>query len=121
MSRKARRHARRGGSSLLPAGPRWTRFSRALRGVARSSARTARRRRNELLITSLYALAGALCLALAALLLTNGLAPAATSADGLSAPPDIRATVIGAVSLGGGGILLLGLAARSFRRWRLPP
>ncbi|MDQ2809994.1 MAG: hypothetical protein M3Z04_24215 [Chloroflexota bacterium] len=119
MNRKARRRRRHRG--LLPRGSRWAALTRGLRRQARSGLRTARGRRNELAITALYALAGALCLALAALLLVGpgpatALSPnladhAATPATGL------RAALIGVVLVGGLGVILLGVALARLRAW----
>jgi hypothetical protein len=113
MSRRSRR------KGLLPAGPRWTLLARGVRRQARAGMRTARKRRNELAITLLYAIAGALCLALAALLVAPSPTPAVEAATRLpeSAPPLFRATVIGAVVLVCIGVVLFGLAANSLRLW----
>ena len=119
MNRKARRRHRHRG--LLPSGSRWAALTRSLRRQARSGLRTARGRRNELAITALYALAGALCLALAALLLvgpgsTATLPPNLT--DHATAPATgLRATLIGVVLLGGLGAILLGVALARWRAW----
>ncbi len=120
MNRKARRRRRHAG--LLPRGSRWAALTRGLRRQARSGLRTARGRRNELVITALYALAGALCLALAALLLVGpgpaavGLSP--TLADQAVAPArDLRAVLIGVVLVGGLGVILLGVALARLRTW----
>ncbi len=117
MSRRTRRRSRRKG--LLPAGPRWSLLARGVRRRARAGVRTARKRRNELAITLLYAVAGALCLALAALLVAPFPTPAVEAATRLpaAAPPVFRATVVGAVVLAGAGVLLFGLAANSLRLW----
>jgi hypothetical protein len=103
----------------LPAGPRWSLLARGVRRQARAGVRTARKRRNELAITLLYAVAGALCLALAALLVAPFPTPAVEAATRLpaAAPPVVRATVVGAVVLAGAGVLLFGLAANSLRLW----
>ena len=116
MSRRTRRSRRK---RLLPAGPRWTLLARGVRRQARAGVRTARKRRNELAITLLYALAGALCLALAALLVAPSPTPAVEAATRLpeTAPPVFRATVIGAVVLAGIGVVLFGLALNSLRLW----
>jgi F0F1-type ATP synthase membrane subunit c/vacuolar-type H+-ATPase subunit K len=120
VSRRSRRSRRKG---LLPAGPRWSLLARGVRRQARAGVRTARKRRNELAITLLYAIAGALCLALAALLVAPASIEAPTPAVEAAtrvpeaAPPVFRATVIGALVLAGAGVLLLGLAANSLRLW----
>jgi len=121
-SRKARRRARQRGSSsrgLLSPGPRWAALSRGIRRQALRSARAAGQRRNELAITALYAIAGALCLALAALLLTAEVAPPLQGQARLPAAPGhaLRGTLIGAVVLGAIGVVLLGLAFNTLRRW----
>jgi hypothetical protein len=117
VSRRSRRRSRRQG--LLPAGPRWSLLARGVRRQARAGVRTAHKRRNELAITLLYALAGALCLALAALLVAPSPIPAVEAATRLpeSAPPVFHATVIGAVVLAGAGVFLFALAANSLRLW----
>lgn len=116
MSRRSRRSRRKG---LLPVGPRWSLLARGVRRQARAGVRTARKRRNELAITVLYAIAGSLCLALAALLVVPSPTPAVQAATRLpeSAPPAFRATVIGAVVLACAGVFLFGLAANSLRLW----
>ncbi len=119
MNRKARRRRRHAG--LLPRGSRWAALTRGLRRQARSGLRTARGRRNELAITLLYAVAGALCLALAALLLV-GPGPAATLGPAIAgravAPAtSLRAELIGVVLLGGLGVILLGVALARLRAW----
>lgn len=119
MNRKARRRRRH--RRLLPSGSRWAALTRGLRRQARSGLRTARGRRNELAITALYALAGALCLALAALLLV-GPGPAAALAPNLTdhattPATGLRAALIGVVLLGGLGVILLGVALARLRAW----
>jgi hypothetical protein len=116
VSRKARRRARRGrpgASALFGAGPRWTALGRGLRRGARG----ARGRGNEITTTLLYAVAGALCLALAALLLTGAATPGAATDARLpsGSGAGLRADLIGAVVLGAAGVALLGLAARRLR------
>jgi F0F1-type ATP synthase membrane subunit c/vacuolar-type H+-ATPase subunit K len=120
VSRSRRRTRRKG---LLPAGPRWTLLARGVRRQTRAGVRTARKRRNELAITLLYAVAGALCLALAALLIApaslEAPTPAVEAATRLpeAAPPVFRATVVGAVVLAAIGVVLFGLAVNSLRLW----
>jgi len=120
VNRKARRRRRHAG--LLPRGSRWAALTRGLRHQARSGLRTAHGRRNELAITALYAVAGALCLALAALLLVGpgpvaaGLSP--TLADHAATPATgLRAVLIGVALLGGLGVVLLGVALARLRAW----
>lgn len=119
MSRKARRRGRRGrggGSALFATGPRWAALGRGLRRGARG----ARRHGNEIAITVLYAVAGALCLALAALLLTGAVTPPPPTDAPLPARPGagLRADLIGALLLAAAGVALLGLALRRLRRAR---
>jgi len=86
-----------------------------LRRLARTATRAGRGQRNEIVITVLYAVAGALCLALAALLIVGGAAapaPALRAATPGNGGLLLRDTLIGAVLLGALGVLLLGLAWR---------
>lgn len=99
---------------------RWTLLGRAIRRQVRAGARTAGRRRNEVAITILYALAGALCLALGVLLLVPPAAPPgiqAAAREPLAPGPALRAELIGGIMLGAVGLLLLGLAAARFWAW----
>ncbi|MGI8589316.1 MAG: hypothetical protein ACR2M0_16775 [Chloroflexia bacterium] len=115
MNRRARRRAKRGqagAGGLFSTGPRWAALGRGLRRRTRAS-RPTRGRGNELLLTALYALLGALCLALAALLFASSVAaPLSTSGH----PPALRGELIWAAALGALGVLLLGAALRRLRR-----